>query len=131
MGTGQSWTAMVKGESVFRTILSKLWSVFPLMVIRSLSISFLISLKRSKLASSGVLVRLLLLSSLSPLSARLLSCSNRCFISWFCLVSSSTMADSDWNCRANAVGSGFVLDSIWTGDRSRVETFSFPQMVPN
>ena len=105
---------MVKGESVFRTILSKFWFVFPLMVFLNSSISFLISLKRSELASSGVLFCLLLLSLSLPLSARLLSCSKCCFISWFYLVSSSTVADSDWICRANAAGSGFVLVSIWT-----------------
>ena len=68
-GTGHSWTAMVNGESVFLTILSKLWSVFSLMAFLSSSISFLISRRRSEFISSGVLVRLPLLSSPSfPLS---------------------------------------------------------------
>ena len=63
-----------------------------------------------------VLVRLLLLSTLlSPLmSIWLSSCCSYCLISWFCLVSSSTMAASDWICRANAAESWLVVDSIWT-----------------
>ena len=107
---------MVKGESVFLIILSKLCSVFPLMAFLNSSISFLISQKRSELTSSGVLVRLLLLSSSSSLlmSVRLSSYCSCCPISWFCLVSSSTVVASDRICRANAAGSGLVLDSIWT-----------------
>ena len=63
-----------------------------------------------------VLVHLLLLSTLlSPLtSIRLSSCYSCCLISWFCLVSSSIVAASDWICRANATGSWLVVDSIWT-----------------
>ena len=115
-GTGHSWTATVKGESVFLTILSKLWFVFPLIAFLSSSISFLISLRKFELASSGVLVHLLWRSSSSSLliSVWLSSCCSRYLISWFCLVSSSRVAASDWICRANAVGSGLVLDSIWT-----------------
>ena len=66
-GIGHSWTAKVKGESVFLTILSKLWSIFPLIVFLSSSISFLISLRKSEFASSGMLVRLLWLSPSSSL----------------------------------------------------------------
>ena len=115
-GTGHSWTAMVNGESVFLTILSKLWSIFSLMAFLNSSISFLISLRRSEFVSSGVLVRLLLLSTpSSPLmSVRFSSCCSRYLISWFCLVSSSTMATSDWTCKANATRSWLVVDSIWT-----------------
>ena len=115
-GIGHSWTAKVKGESVFLTILSRLWSVFPLMAFLSSSISFLISLRRSELASSGVLGRLLWLSPSSSLlvSGRLPSCCSRCIISWFYLVSSSTVAASEWICKASAAGSRLVLDSIRT-----------------
>ena len=115
-GTGHSWTAKVKGEFVFLTILSKLWFVFPLIVFLSSSISFLISLRRSEFASFGVLVRLLWLSPLSSLliSLQLSSCCSRYLIARFCLVSSSTVAASDWICRANAIGSWLTLDSIWT-----------------
>ena len=115
-GTGHSWTATVKGESVFLTILFKLWFVFPLMAFLNSSISFLISPRRSEFTSSGVLVHLFLLSSSSSLltSVRLSSYCSCCLISWFCLVSSSTVAVSDWICRANAARSGLVLDSIWT-----------------
>ena len=40
--------ATVNGESVFLTILSKLWSVFSLMAFLNSFISFLISLRRRK-----------------------------------------------------------------------------------
>ena len=115
-GTRHSWMAMVNGESVFLTILSKLWSIFSLMAFLNSSISFLISLRRSEFISFGILVRLLLLSTpSSPLtSVRLSSCCNRCLISWFCMVSSSTMAASDWTCKSNAAGSWLVVDSMWT-----------------
>ena len=115
-GTRHYWTATVNGESVFLTILSKLWSVFSLMEFLNSSIFFLISLRRSEFVSSGVLERLLLLStpSSSLTSIRLSSCCSRYLISWFCLVSSSTMAVSDWTCKANAAGSWLVVDSIWT-----------------
>ena len=115
-GTGHSWTATMNGESVFLTILSKLWSIFLLMAFLNSSISFLISLRRSKFVSSGVLVHLLLLSiPLSPLiSVQLSSCCSCYLISWFCWVNSSIVAASDWICRANAVRSWLVVDSILT-----------------
>ena len=115
-GTGHSWIAKVKGESVFLTILSRLWSVFPLMAFLSSSISFLISLRRSELAFFRVLGRLLWLSPSSSLliSGRLPSCCSCYIISWFYLVSSSTVAASDWICKANAAGSWLTLDSIRT-----------------
>ena len=119
-GTGHSWTATVNGESVFLTILSKLWSVFSLMAFCNSSISFIISLRRSECFSSGVLVRLPLLSTpSSPLTfVCFYSCCSCCLISWFCLVSSSTMVASDWTCTASAARSWLVVDSIlerWTG----------------
>ena len=104
----------MNGESVFLTILSKLWSVFSLMAFLNSSISFLISLRRSEFVSSSVLIRLLSTPSSSLTSIRLSSCYSRCLISWFCLVSSSTMAVSDWTYKANAAGSWLVVDSIWT-----------------
>ena len=119
-GTGHSRTTAVKGESVLLTIQSRLWFVFSLITLFSLSISFLISLRRSELAPSGVIGRWRsFLLWLSPSSSRLviewLSCCRNCsLISWFCLVSSSTLATSVWICRANAAGSWLVLDSIWT-----------------
>ena len=58
-GTEHSWTARVKGKSVVLTILSRLWSIFPLIAFLSSSISFLISLRRSEFASFGVLGHLL------------------------------------------------------------------------
>ena len=126
-GTGHSWTATVNGESVFLTILSKLWSVFPLMAFLNSSISFLISLRRSEFVSSGVLVRLLLLSTpSSPLtSVRLSSYCSRCLISWFCLVSSSTMAASDWTCTASTAGSWLVVDSIWNVELDGTVLYSY------
>ena len=82
-GTGHSWTATVNGESVFLTILSKLWSVFLQMAFLYSSISFLISLRKFEFASFGVLVCLLLLSTpSSPLtSIQLSSCCSHCLIS--------------------------------------------------
>ena len=79
------------------------------------SISFLISRRRSEFVFSGVLVRLLLLFILLfPLpSVWFCSCCSCCLISWFCLVSSSTMVASDWTCTASAAGSWLVVDSIW------------------
>ena len=97
-GTKHSRTAAIKGESVVLTILSRLWSVFPLMAFLSLSISFLISRRRSEFGSSGVVgPRRSSFLWLSPLSSWLAlnwfssywSCS---LISWFCLVSSSMLA---------------------------------------
>ena len=70
--TGHSGTANMKGESVVLTILSRLRFVFPLMTFLSLSISFLISRRRSKLGPSGVAsLRWSLLLWLSPSSSRL------------------------------------------------------------
>ena len=87
------------------------------MAFLSSSISFLISQRGSKWGSSGVVSsRRSLLLRLFPSSSWLAlerfssywSCS---FISWFCLVSSSTMATRAWTCWARAVESW--LDSIW------------------
>ena len=50
----------------------------------------------------------------SCISEWLSSCCSRYLISWFCLVSSSTVAANVWICRANAIGSWLALDSIWT-----------------
>ena len=96
--TRHSKTAEVKGESVVLTILSKLRSVFPLMAFLGSSISFLISLRRSEFVSSGVVdPQRSLLLWLSPPSSRLdldqfSSCWSHNLISWFWLVSSSTVA---------------------------------------
>ena len=139
-GTGHSWTATVNGEFVFLTILFKLWSDFSLMAFLNSSISFIISLWRSEFVSSGVLVRLLLLSTpSSPLmSVWFFSCYSRCLISWFCLVSSSTMVASDWTCKANAAGSWLVVDSIWTVKLDGTVLYNYvsksnrsPQTAPN
>ena len=140
---GHSRTAVVKGESVFLTILSRLWFVFYLIALLSSSISFLISLRRSKLSPFGVtgLWRSFLLW-LSPSSSRLVpnrfsSCCSYNLISWFCLVSSPTLAVSVWICRANAAKSWGMLDSIWTCELngttlSNLSTkMSFPQTMPN
>ena len=114
-GTGHFWTATMNGESVFLTILSKLWSVFSLMAFLNSSISFLISWRRSEFVSSGVLVcfPLLFTPSFSLSSVWFCSCCSYYRISWFCLVSSSTMAASDWTCTASAARSWLVVDSIW------------------
>ena len=107
----------MKGKSVALTVLSTLWSVFPLIPFLNSSISFLISWRRSELCSSRVVgLRWSLLLWLSPSSSKLpldwfSSYWSRCFISWFCLVSSSTVAARAWICWANAVESW--LDSIW------------------
>ena len=139
-GTGHFWTTTVNGESVFLTILSKLWSVFSLMAFLNSSIFFLISLRRSEFASSGVLVHLPLLSTLSSLltSVWFFSYCSRCLISWFCLVSSSTMAASNWTCTASAVGSWLVVDSIWNVKLDGAVLYNdvsksnrFPQMASN
>ena len=119
-GTGHSRTTIVEGESILLTILSKLRFVFSCIALLNLSISFLISLGRSKLAPFGVAShRWSFLLWISPLSSwlvldRLSSCYNRSLISWFCLMSSSMLAVSVWICRANAVESWGVLDCIWT-----------------
>ena len=95
-GIGHSRTTMVKGDSVLLTILSRLWSVFSLIAFLSSSISFLISLRRSELAPSRVLSRFfwLFLSSSQLVSERLSSYCSCSLISWFCLVSFSTVAAS-------------------------------------
>ena len=105
-----------EGEFVLLTILSKLRSVFSLIAFFSSSISFLISLRRSELAPSRVPGHLfwLSLSSSRLVSKRLSSCCSRNLISWFCLVSSSTVVASVWIYRANAARSWLTLDSIWT-----------------
>ena len=110
-GTGHSRTAVVNGESVVLTILSRPQSVFPLMAFLSSSISFLISQRRSELSPSrvaGLQWSLLLWLSLSSswlVLDRFSSYWSRNLISWFCLLSSSTLAVSVWICRANAVES--------------------------
>ena len=126
-GTGHSWTATVNGESVFLTILSKLWSVFSLMAFLNSSISFLISWRRSEFVSSGVLVCLPLLStsSFSLSSGWFCSCCSYYLISWFCRVSSSTMAASDWTCTASAAGSWLVVDSIWNVELDGTVLYSY------
>ena len=53
-GIGHSRTAIVKGEFVVLTILSRLQSVFSLIAFLSLSNSFLTSWKRSEFCSFGV-----------------------------------------------------------------------------
>ena len=95
-GTEHSRTAMVKGESLLLTILSKLQSVFSLIAFLNSSISFLISLRRSDLTPFGVLGRFfwLFLSSSQLVSERLSSYCSCSLISWFCLVSFSTVAAS-------------------------------------
>ena len=113
-GIRHSRTAMVKGEFVLQTILSRLRFVFSLITFLSSSFTFLISLRRFELAPSGVLGRLfwLSLSSSRLVSMWLSSYCSHSLISWFCLVSSSTMATSVWICRANVAGSWLALDSI-------------------
>ena len=99
-GTRHFKTAVVKGESVFLTIRSKLRSVFSFIALLSSSISFLISQRRFEINSYGVVGRRRSsLLWLSPLSSRLVpdrfpSCCNYNLISWFCRVSSSTLAVS-------------------------------------
>ena len=53
-GTGHSKTAVEKGKSVVLTILSRLRSIYPLIAFFNLSISFLISRRRSEFGSSSV-----------------------------------------------------------------------------
>ena len=118
-GTGHSRIALVKGESVLLSILSRLRFIFSLIAFLNSSISFLISLRRLKLAPSRVtghrrLSLLWLSPSLSQLvSEWLSSCCSCSLISWFYLVSSSTLVASIWICRANTARSWLVLDSIW------------------
>ena len=118
--TGHSKTAVVKGESVFLTIRSKLRSVFSFIALLSSSIFFLISLRRYELGSCGVAsLRYSSFLWLSPLSSWLVpdwfsSCYNHNLISWFCRVSSSMLAVSVWICRANVAESWKVLGFIWT-----------------
>ena len=51
-GSGHSRTFIVKGEFVLQTIPSRFWSVFSLIAFLNSSISLLMSLRRSELASS-------------------------------------------------------------------------------
>ena len=110
-GTRHSRIVVVNDEYVVLTILSKLWSVCPLMAFLSSSISFLISQRGFKWGSSGVVgLRRSLLLRLSPSSSWLAldqfsSYWSRSFISWFYLVSSSTMAVRTWTCWARAAES--------------------------
>ena len=119
-GIGHSRTTIVEGESILLTILFKLRSVISCIALLNLSISFLVSLGRSKLAPFGVAVHWWsFLLWISPLSSRLVlerlsSYYNRSLISWFYLMSSSMLTVSVWICRANAVESWGVLDCIWT-----------------
>ena len=91
-------------------------SFSPCLMVSKWSISFLISLWRSELTPFGVPGRLFWLSPSSSqlVSERLSSCWSCSLISWFCLVSSFTLATSVWICKANAAGSWLALDSIWT-----------------
>ena len=116
-GIRHSKTAIVNGESIVLTIQSKLRSVCPLMAFISPSISFPISQRGSEWGSSGVvdsqwslLLRPFPSSSWLALD-RFSSYWSHSFISWFCLVSSSTVAARAWNCWARATKSW--LDSIW------------------
>ena len=142
-GIGHSKTVVVKGESILLTIQSKLRSIFSLIALFSSSISFLISLKRSKLGSYGVAShRCSSFLWLSPLSSQLVpdrfsSYCNRNLISWFYRVGSSTPTMNVWICRANAIESWGVLGSIWTCELNGT-TFSnlgtkmsSPQTMPN
>ena len=140
-GTGHSRTATINVESVVLTILSKLRSVFLLMAFLSSSISFLISRRRSEFGPSGVAgLRRSLLLWLYPSSSWLVldqfsSCWRSSLISWFCLVSSSTLAVSVWICRANAVESW--SHSIWIRELMGTTllnlsmNMSSPQIVSN
>ena len=107
------------------------------MVLLNSSIFFLISQRRSKFRSSGerghgwsLLLRLSPSFSRLPLD-RFSSCCSRSFISWFCLVSSSTVAASAWICWAKAAESW--LDSIEVVNNYFVESRyrMFPQTAPN
>ena len=109
-GTRHSKTIVVNDEFVLLTIPSKLQSVFSLIALLNSSISLLISLRRSEFAPSGVDgCRWSFLLWLSPSSFQLvlerLSCWSCNLISWFCLVSSSTLVMSVWICKANAAES--------------------------
>ena len=118
----------MNGESVLLTIPSKFFAVFPFIAFLISSIFFLILLRRSLLASADHSVLLepylpwlpsgsctsssfLLFSIL--LGERFYSCCNCCLISWFCFVSSSTLAMRAWTCNARVADSGCALDSIW------------------
>ena len=103
------------------------------MAFLSSSISLLISRRRSEFVSSGVLVRLPLLSTPSfPLSIIWFCSYCSCYlISWFCLVSSSTMVASDWTYTTSAVGSWLVVDSIWSFELDRTVLYSWGAIVPH
>ena len=65
------------------------------------------------------------------------SCCSCNLISWFCRVSSSTLAVSVWICRTNVAKSWRVLGSIWTCKLNGTTVsnlgtkISFSRMVPN
>ena len=114
-------------ESVLLTIPSKFFFVFPFIAFLSSSISFIMLLRRLLLASldqsvlldpslpwlpSGSCASSFLLFSIL-LGERFSCYCNRCLISWFCLMSSSTLAVRAWICSAKAAASGYALDSIW------------------
>ena len=123
---GHSRTFAVKGKSVILTIPSKFRSVFSLIAFLSSSISFLISLRRPEFTSSEEfnhqLSSLLWLSSslflLVPtlVGEQFSSCCSCSLISWFYLVSSSTLAIGVWICKANATEFCGVLNSIWISE---------------
>ena len=124
-----SRTFCMNRESVLLTIPSKFLAIFPFIAFLSSSISFLMLLRRSLLAS---LDRSVLLKPSFPwlpfgsctsssfllffilFGEQFSSCCNCCLISRFCLISSSTLAVRAWTCSARAVDSDCALDSIWT-----------------
>ena len=105
---GHFRTFMVKGESILLTIPSRFLFVFSLISFLSSSISFRMLFRRSLLALSDRFVSLepsllLLFSSSTFLFASRFSSYCNCNpISWFCLVSSSTLVVSVWICKACA-----------------------------
>lgn len=122
----------MNSKLVLLTIPSKFFVVFPSIAFLSSSISLLMLLKRSLLASSNRSILLELSFPWLPsrscaLSSFLLfsillgeqfsSYCNRCLISWFCFVSSFTLAMKAWICNARAIDSGCALDSIWMTTR--------------
>ena len=137
---GHSRTAAVKGESVTLISLSTLRSVFSLIAFLNLSISFLISWKRFAFYSFGeiALWRSLLLW-LSPSSFglpldRFSSYWSHSFISWFCLVSSSTVAVSAWIFWARAAESWLDSIRVWKDGNCFFKPqygIRSPQIAPN
>ena len=85
-GKGHSKTAIVKGESVAFTILSKLWFVFSFRAFLTSSISFLTYRSKSEFCSSGVVgLWWALLLWLSPSSSELpLVQFPSCWACWTC-----------------------------------------------